>query len=154
MQSIVRQFIAYLAPSLLLLSLVALGQPAYAAEAGNGITQPATLDTGSFIQMFLALGLVIVIILGLSFAVRKFNMFTTGSSRHIRIVGGMALSNKDRLLIVQVGEEQILLSASPGRISKVHELSTPIADDTVLTSKPGNNSFANLLQAVTQRGRS
>ena len=34
---------------------------------------------------------------------------------HIRIVGGLALSNKDRLLLIQVGDEQLLISASPGR---------------------------------------
>ena len=134
---------------------VLLASPAVMA-AENGINaQAAVLDTSSLVQMLLALAVVVVLIIGLSFAVRKFNMFTAGSSRHIRIVGGLALSNKDRLLLVQVGDEQLLISASPGRVQKVHEMQTPVAIETAGEGKAATGqSFASLLQAVTQRGRS
>lgn len=146
---------ASLAPALVLPGLALAGKTASAAEAGNAVSQSSMLDTASFLQMFLALGLVIVMIICLSFAVRKFNMFTAGPSRHIRIVGGLALSNKDRLLLVQVGDEQLLISSSPGSVRKVHEMRNPIYEDTVVTSSKAGNagSFANLLQTVTQRSR-
>ncbi len=147
--------VSMLIPSLMLLPLMLLAEPSSAAEASNGVSQASVLDTSSLIQMFMALGLVIVIIIGLSFAVRKFNMFSAGPARHIRIVGGLALSNKDRLLLIQVGDEQLLISASPGAVRKVHEMRNPVDEDTVVTGKSTNAaSFANLLQSVTQRGRS
>lgn len=155
MRAVIRNLAGLFVPALMLVFLGVVARPAVAAEAGNGVSQPSMLDAGSFLQMFMALGLVIVIIIGLSFAVRKFNMFTAGPSRHIRIVGGLALSNKDRLLLVQVGDEQLLISASPGSVRKVHQMRTPIDEDTVVTSKTASaGSFANLLQTVTQRGRS
>jgi len=126
----------------------------FAAENGLN-SQTAILDTSSLMQMLLALILVIVLIVGLSFAVRKFNMFTAGSSAHIRIVGGLALSNKDRLLLVQVGDEQLLISTSPGRVQKIHELENPI--DLEVAGEGASTAaqnFSSLLQAVTQRGRS
>lgn len=137
-------------PGLLLSSLVMRTQPVQAAE--SALTQSASLNSGSLVQMFLALGAVIVLIVGLSVAVRKFNMFSVGASGHIRIVGGMALSNKDRLLLVQVGEEQLLISASPGRVTKIHEMNTPVQVETGNAQAGGN--FASLLNTVTQRGRS
>lgn len=134
--------------------LLLTGPTGVAAESGLN-SQAATLGTGSLLQMLLALGLVVVLIVGLSIAVRRFNMFTAGSSNHIRIVGGLALSNKDRLLLVQVGEEQLLISASPGRVEKVHQMQTPIDIETAGEGKTvGKQSFSSLLQAVTQRGRS
>lgn len=138
-------------PCLLLTSLVLRTQPVQAAE--SALTQPAALNGGSLVQMFLALGVVIVLIVGLSIAVRKFNMFSVGASGHIRIVGGMALSNKDRLLLIQVGEEQLLISASPGRVSKIHEMSTPVQQEAA-TNQAGGGNFATLLNSISQRGRS
>jgi flagellar protein FliO/FliZ len=138
----------------LTLSLMLLIPSARAAEATPAASPVSILDTGSLVQMLLALGVVIVLIVGLSFAIRKFNMFTAGSSAHIRIVGGLALSNKDRLLLVQVGNEQLLISASPGRVSMVHEMREPIDADAATTRSANNPNFASLLQAVTQRGRS
>ncbi|GAB5500780.1 MAG: flagellar biosynthetic protein FliO [Pseudohongiellaceae bacterium] len=138
----------------LTLSLMLLIPSARAAEATPAASPVSILDTGSLVQMLLALGVVIVLIVGLSFAIRKFNMFTAGSSAHIRIVGGLALSNKDRLLLVQVGNEQLLISASPGRVSMVHEMREPIDADAAATRSANNPNFASLLQAVTQRGRS
>jgi len=139
----------------LTLSLVMAMPSARAAEATTTTSPVAVLDTGSLLQMLLALAVVIVLIVGLSFAIRKFNMFTAGSSAHIRIVGGLALSNKDRLLLVQVGNEQLLISASPGRVGMVHEMREPVDVDAGASRPVNNPNFANvLLQAVTQRGRS
>ena len=139
----------------LTLSLMLLVPAARAAEAAPEIREPVSiLDTGSLLQMLLALGVIIVLIVGLSFAIRRFNMFTAGSSAHIRIVGGLALSNKDRLLLVQVGNEQLLISASPGRVSKVHEMREPVDADLASTRPVNSPNFASLLQAVSQRGRS
>jgi flagellar protein FliO/FliZ len=128
--------------------------PVFAAES-TLTGQSAILDTSSLLQMLLALGVVVVLIIGLSVAVRKFNMFNGSGSGHIRIVGGLALSNKDRLLLVQVGDEQLLISTSPGRVQKIHEMQSPIALAREGDEKPANpQNFSNLLQSLTQRGRS
>lgn len=117
--------------------------------------QRAMLDTGSLLQMMLALGVVVVLIVGLSFAVRKFNMFSVGSSAHIRIVSGLALSNKDRLLLLQIGEEQLLIATSPGRVQKIHEMQAPIELAEAGGDKTSSGQkFSGLLQSLTQRGRS
>ena len=131
------------------------GSSALFAAESSFDGQSAALNTGSLLQMMMALGVVVVLIVGLSFAVRKFNMFSVGSSVHIRIVSGLALSNKDRLLLVQVGEEQLLISTSPGRVQKIHEMQAPIdlAQAGEGKASAGQN-FSSLLQSMTQRGRS
>jgi len=140
-------------------SIVALlclsGSSAVFAAESSFDGQRAVLDTSNLLQMILALGVVVVLIVGLSYAVRKFNMFSVGSSAHIRIVSGLALSNKDRLLLVQVGEEQLLISTSPGRVQKIHEMQAPIdlAEAGEGKASSGQN-FSSLLQSLTQRGRS
>jgi flagellar protein FliO/FliZ len=72
----------------------------------------------------------------------------------IRIVSSLALNSKDRLLLVQIGEEQILISASPGRIGKVHELQAPV-DPASFDSlqKTRGRSFNSLFTQVLQGSR-
>ncbi len=42
------------------------------------------------------------------------------------MIGSRALGPRDRLVLVQVGEEQILLGLTPGRITPLHVLKTPV----------------------------
>lgn len=126
--------------------------PTFAAE--QAAPRPELVDTSSIVQMLLTLLAVVAVIVMLAVLMRKFNMINPGSSQAIRIVGGLALSSKDRLLLVQVGEEQILISASPGRIGKVHELSQPVQLDAIGTGSVPGNRFAGLLESVMQRSSS
>jgi len=42
------------------------------------------------------------------------------------MIGSRALGPRDRLVLVQVGEEQILLGITPGRITPLHVLKSPV----------------------------
>ncbi|MCF5179307.1 flagellar assembly protein FliO, partial [Pseudomonas sp. PA-6-1D] len=47
-----------------------------------------------------------------------------------------ALGPRDRLVLVQVGEEQILLGITPGRITPLHVLKTPVEATRTETATP------------------
>jgi len=124
-----------------------------AAEAdiestGEGIANIGVaggLNAGSLIQVFVALILVVLAIFALSVLLKKFNVFSSGSSDLIKVVAGLSLSNRDRLLLIQLGEEQILLSASPGSIKKLHHLATPL---TVDSNGSQQNAVANSFSRI------
>ena len=106
------------------------------------------------IQMLVALVAVVAIIIGLSFLVKRFSLVPGASSGIIKIVGSLALNNKDRLLLVQVGDEQILISASPGRVGMVHELKTPVEPGGIgAPQRTDSKSFNSLFNQVLQRSR-
>lgn len=124
-------------------------------DAGVGVGFDSGLNVDSLIQVLIALISVICIIFVLSVLLKKFNILPGTSSGLIKIVAGISLSNKDRLLLIQVGDEQILVSATPGSINKIHELSTVVEPEVVSSeqnSKSGN--FSNLLNSVISRPRS
>ena len=130
-------------------------------ENGGGIENVATLvkfDSGvnadNFLRVLIALVSVILIIFFLSTAVKKFKLLPGGSGRLIKIIAGISLSGKDRLLLIQVGNDQILISASPGGIRKIHELTHCVETEVVSpVEKPAENGFLNLLNSVTSRQR-
>ena len=112
----------------------------------------ALVGADSMLQMFLALIVVVLVIVGLSILIKRFSLVPGSSSGMIKILGGLPLNSKDRLLLVQVGDEQILISASPGRIGKIHDLQTPLDPEKFgITTKPDRNSFNNLLNQVLNK---
>jgi flagellar protein FliO/FliZ len=70
--------------------------------------------------------LVVFIIFGLAWLMKRLNLSQHSQNGLLRIIAGLPLGTRDRIVLLQVGEEQILLGLSPGRIQKLHTLSNPL----------------------------
>ncbi len=47
----------------------------------------------------------------------------------LRVLGGLSLGARERVVLVQVGETQLLLGVAPGRVQTLHVLARPVALD-------------------------
>ncbi|AVU76008.1 MULTISPECIES: flagellar biosynthetic protein FliO [Pseudomonas] len=93
---------------------------AAAPAAGSGIA-------GQLAQLVLGLLLVLGLIFFLAWLLRRVQQAgPAGKGQVIDIVGSRALGPRDRLVLVQVGNEQILLGLSPGTITALHVLKEPV----------------------------
>ena len=72
--------------------------------------------------------LVVVVIFGLAWLMKRLNLSQHSQNGLLKIIAGLPLGTRDRIVLLQVGEEQILLGLSPGRIQKLHTLSIPLID--------------------------
>ena len=84
----------------------------------QAVTAPAVGSVGGQLtQLVLGLLLVIGLIFVLAWLMRRVQRIGPGNGQVIELVGSRALGPRDRLVLVQVGEEQILLgitlAASP-----------------------------------------
>jgi len=70
--------------------------------------------------------LVVLIIFALAWLLRKLNLNQQSSNSLIKIIAGLSLGTRDRIVLLQVGEEQILVGLTPGRIEKLHTLAVPL----------------------------
>ena len=70
--------------------------------------------------------LVVVIIFLFAWLLRKLNLNQQASGGLIRVVAGLSIGTRDRIVLLQVGEEQILVGLTPGRIEKLHTLAQPL----------------------------
>lgn len=84
------------------------------------------LAAAQLAQLVLGLGLVIGLIFLLAWLVRRVQQAGPRGNRLIRTLASQPLGPRDRLVLVQVGEEQILLGLTPGRITPLHVLKEPI----------------------------
>ncbi len=78
---------------------------------------------GQLTQLVLGLLLVLGLIFFLAWLLRRVQQAgPAGKGQVIELIGSRALGPRDRLMLVQVGNEQILLGLSPGTITALHVL--------------------------------
>ncbi|MBE8593412.1 flagellar biosynthetic protein FliO [Pseudomonas sp. MAFF 301449] len=129
--------------------LVALPLDAWAAEpVAQAAVAAAPVGSGlggQLTQLVLGLLLVVGLIFVLAWLLRRVQQVGPGNAQVIEMIGSRALGPRDRLVLVQVGEEQILLGLTPGRITPLHVLKTPVNVDQ---SKPATPEFAQRLMEL------
>jgi flagellar protein FliO/FliZ len=82
---------------------------------------------GQLTQLVFGLLLVLGLIYFLAWLMRRVQQAgPAGKGQVIELIGSRALGPRDRLMLVQVGNEQILLGLSPGSITALHVLKEPV----------------------------
>ena len=108
--------------------------------------------TMSLLKVTGGLLLVIIAIFGSAWAYRRFGNIPTMSNDDLRVIGGISLSAKERIILMQVGEEQILLGVSPGSIQRLHVLEKNIDVDKENVEQ--GNSFSTQLNSAIKQWKS
>ncbi|WP_339528674.1 flagellar biosynthetic protein FliO [Pseudomonas mucidolens] len=119
--------------------LAALPLGALAAETlAPAAAAPAVSSgmAGQLTQLVLGLLLVVGLIFALAWLLRRVQRIGPGNAQVIELIGSRALGPRDRLVLVQVGEEQILLGLTPGRITPLHVLKQPVEVTQTQTPTP------------------
>ena len=130
--------------------LCGLPLTALAAESGPGAATTQVLASSSNLsaqlgQMLLGLLLVIGLIFLLAWLLRRVQRIGPRGAQVIKLLATQALGPRDRLVLVQVGSEQILLGLSAGRITPLHVLKEPVH---LPDSEPASTEFAQRLMEL------
>ncbi|UVE16364.1 flagellar biosynthetic protein FliO [Pseudomonas sp. LS44] len=121
--------------------LAQAAEPAAAPVVSSGIG-------GQLVQLLLGLLLVIGLIFLLAWLMRRVQQMAPRGGQIIKIVATQALGPRDRLVLVEVGSEQVLLGLSAGRITPLHVLAEPVVS---AAGEPASADFA--LQLAKLLGR-
>lgn len=133
--------------SRLLALLLAMPMAVLAAEpTGKAATPMSGSDlAGQLGQMLLGLLLVIGLIFLLAWLLRRVQQLAPRGGQVIRLLATQPLGPRDRLVLVQVGSEQILLGLSAGRITPLHVLKEPVL---LADTEPASPEFAQRLMEL------
>lgn len=111
-------------------------------------------DVGTgVIQVTLGLFVVLLIIGAAAWFTRRFGHLQSTAGGAMRIIGGLHLGTRERLVVVQVGDEQLLLGVAPGRVSTLHVLANPLRQDDSASRRTQQTSgaFLDKLNAVLKK---
>jgi len=123
-----------------------------AAISGGSLIKPSDY----FGQIMVSLTLVLLIIFMGAWLLRRFGRFSSVADGKLSVLGAVSVGQRERIMLVQVGTEQLLIGVTSTRISTLHKLNSPI--DLAEGEKPNESShsltesFAKRLHAaMTQR---
>ena len=118
---------------------------AAASPAASTAAAPGSLS-GQLPQMVFGLLLVVGLIFFLAWLLRRMQGTAVKGGQVIEIVGSRAIGPRDRLLLVQVGKEQILIGHTPGSIEALHVLAEPV--EVPATARQATPEFAQRLMEL------
>lgn len=91
-------------------------------SAESASTSVITLSPVYFLKLGLALVLVLSMFFILAYIVKRFNGLSPSANTGLKIVAALALGSREKLVVVEAGNCQIILGITPGNICKVHVL--------------------------------
>ena len=82
------------------------------------IPQPAPgPSTGTLLQTIFALVLVLALLAALAWLAKRYGPKIAGGGSNLRMVGSLNIGGRERIMVVEVGDQWIVVGASPGRIN-------------------------------------
>lgn len=101
------------------------------------------------LQAGLSLGVILILILVCSWLAKRTMGLQSRDNKALKVSAALNLGTKERIMIIDVGTQQILVGVCPGRIQMLHVLPEKI-EPTELTERP-QKGFKDLLQQMTRR---
>lgn len=106
--------------------------------------------SGSYLmQLIFGLLVVVLCIVALAWLTKKMNRFHSVTNDSIKVISGISMGAREKIVLLQVGEEQLLLGVSPGRINKLHVLNTTTSSpDGKSSDAERNQGFSDKLKTM------
>jgi flagellar protein FliO/FliZ len=111
-------------------------------------------SAGNLLQTIFALCAVLALMAGLAWFLKRYGPKHSANSAHLRIVGALNLGGRERIMVVEVGDQWIVVGASPGRVNALATLPrqkdahTPAVLDSYA---PSASSFSEWLKQTIEK---
>ncbi len=125
--------------------------PGFAAQEPVAAASPV-VDAGSVLQVFLGLVAVLILIGAGAWMLRSVLRLQPTMSGQLRILGGLSMGARERVVLLKVGETQLLLGVAPGRIQTLHVLDRPLPEPANEARLP-RGFAAQLARTLSQGGK-
>jgi flagellar protein FliO/FliZ len=78
------------------------------------------MSLGAVLQIATALALVVGLIFAAAWAMKRFGRLPGAATDQLRLVGGIHLGQRERIVVVQAGEQRLVVGVTPGCIRTLH----------------------------------
>jgi flagellar protein FliO/FliZ len=141
----------YLVFSLLFLdAVVAFGADTPASSVS---AVPSPVSFGGMLQLLLGLVIVLGAIAAAAWFLRRFGQIQSGAASAMKVLGGVAVGPRERLVLVEIGETWVVVGVAPGRVNHVHTMERPANISTVSSEVTGQPNFSSWLKQAMKKDR-
>ena len=111
-----------------------------------------TVEVGKYVNpstdattMILSLLIVLMVVVASAYLLKKFQVTTQKSHQHLKVVTSLHVGTKERVVIVQVADKQLVLGVTANQITLLDTLDCPL-EPTKSTSEPFDKSIVTMLK--------
>lgn len=131
----------------------------FAGCIGTAMAQtPATVPTpavsaGSIVQLLVGLAIVLALVGAVAWLLKRISTFRAPGSGLIRVLAGVAVGQRERIVLVEVGGTWLLVGVAPGQVSTLHSMPKTESDTAPQAPSltPEITGFATWLRRITER---
>ncbi|OEY67076.1 flagellar biosynthetic protein FliO [Marinobacter sp. X15-166B] len=104
--------------------------PHYGVSAQPAAAAPASVSgsAGSLVSLGLGLLVVLAVIFACAWFVRRMNGLSGMHNQSMKVVSVMALGARERIALIDVGGQQILVGITPSAIRTLHVFAEPVVN--------------------------
>ncbi|MCU6502361.1 flagellar biosynthetic protein FliO [Rugamonas sp. A1-17] len=139
-------------------SVAAASAPGPAAPSGPlAMTIPtpqpaATSPGGGLLQSLFALMFVVALMLGAAWFLKRFGPKNFGGGNsNVKLVGALSVGARERILVVEVGEQWIVVGASPGRMNALATMPRQESSEPAATAALPTANFAEWFKQTIEK---
>lgn len=120
---------------------------AIANTVAASVANPAPVSySSSLIQVVLALALVLLMMLGAAWFFKRLGLVNFKQQLPVKVIGGLNLGNRERLMVVEIADQWLVLGVTSQQISTLATLEKQSSLLTQNESTPNQALFADWLQ--------
>ena len=151
-----RPLLSSAAAAMLVLAARAVQAQVETPDTGEGLVgSPDAFAIGSnLLGVTVNLLLVLAAIVVLAWVFRRVQGIGQPAAGSLRVAATLPLGPKERILLLQVGEEQLVVGASPGGLQTLHVLTQPLALGANDAPAAGEQTFRARLSAALTKAQS
>ncbi|MNK58070.1 Flagellar protein FliO [compost metagenome] len=121
-----------------------------AMPPGAPATMAPTSSAGSLLQTILALMFVLALLIGLAWFMKRYGPKVMGGNNKMRVVSSLNLGGRERIVLVEVADQWIVVGASPGRINALATMPRQEGDLPQLATAQNGPAAANFSEWLKQ----
>ena len=117
------------------------------AQGGSSGVAPSPVSSGGVFQVLFALLVVLAAIVAMAWLLKRFGPNQLGAGGAMKVLGGVAVGPRERLVLVEVGETWLIVGVAQGQVNTVHTMVRP-ADYATQAALPASSPFAERLKQM------
>jgi len=118
------------------------------ARAAGGDPAPSA---GSLLQVLLGLVVVLMLMAAAAWLLKRFGMARTAANSAVKIVGGISVGNRERVLVLEVADQWIVVGVAAGRVSALATMPRQEQIAEAATGAPPAASFSEWLKQTIDK---
>jgi flagellar protein FliO/FliZ len=95
-------------------------------DSPTSVINTGQMSGGYMLQLVLGLVIVLACIVVLAWLAKRMNRLQSSTGDMLKIIGGINVGSREKIVLLQVGSEQLLIGVSQGNINKLHLLEAPL----------------------------